>query len=600
MKRKILFTALVFAVVMLLMPTTRVSAADQVITNCSDDMELHDDLAGMQTSGGGVLTFNCGTTTIKLASQLPDIAADTVIDGGGKITLSGNNAVRLFQVGVSGKLKLKNITLEKGYGKDYSGGAIYSIGTALTLENTTIRYSYTPYSGGAIATYGPLEILNSTLANNIAGYGGAIYATEEAAAIVVKIRNSKFFDNSAGLKKVGGAIMAFAPVDIQDSEFARNSAGSGGAIYADAHSASSIIVNSNFHDNAVKGIYPTGMGGALLVQANTYVGIQNSVLQTNFGEPGGAIAVLTGGDLIVVNSTLSGNQSSVGGGLFNKGRTTLSGVTVAGNKYSSNGGGIHNFGTLTLTNVTLSGNEASNGGGLKNENGTATLTNVTLANNDGPETGGALYNEGTNAHLYLKNVIVANSQGSGNCHFLKAPESSEFNLSSDNSCNFGAGRDNVNLLLGPLANNGGSTQTHLPQSGSPAIDKGTATDAPSTDQRGVLRPQGATFDVGAVEVKPATTCTAKPAAPTLLKPTNNAHVTNGQVKLDWSDVNCATKYKVRVKQDSKEGSVVFKKTVTLSQVTTKALAKAHIYFWRVKACNTFGCKPSVWLHFIKP
>ena len=60
----------------------------------------------------------------------------------------------------------------------------------------------------------------------------------------------------------------------------------------------------------------------------------------------------------------------------------------------------------------------------------------------------------------------------------------------------------TNPQLGPLADNGGPTQTHALLPGSPAID-GVAFDAPNdcpaADQRGVPRPQGAACDMGAVE-----------------------------------------------------------------------------------------------------
>jgi len=55
-------------------------------------------------------------------------------------------------------------------------------------------------------------------------------------------------------------------------------------------------------------------------------------------------------------------------------------------------------------------------------------------------------------------------------------------------------------LLGPLADNGGPTQTHLPGRSSQAIDAGDPAFAapPSTDQRGRPRLVGR-LDIGAVE-----------------------------------------------------------------------------------------------------
>jgi hypothetical protein len=59
---------------------------------------------------------------------------------------------------------------------------------------------------------------------------------------------------------------------------------------------------------------------------------------------------------------------------------------------------------------------------------------------------------------------------------------------------------NVSANLGTLRNNGGSTLTCAPLPGSYAIGYGTSTGAPKTDQRGVPRPQGGAFDIGAVQV----------------------------------------------------------------------------------------------------
>jgi len=74
----------------------------------------------------------------------------------------------------------------------------------------------------------------------------------------------------------------------------------------------------------------------------------------------------------------------------------------------------------------------------------------------------------------------------------------------------GEGNINSNPLLGPLADNGGVTKTHSLGWGSPAIDSGSLTVCPSTDQRGVTRPidgngdGSARCDMGAYEYDPGT------------------------------------------------------------------------------------------------
>jgi hypothetical protein len=57
-------------------------------------------------------------------------------------------------------------------------------------------------------------------------------------------------------------------------------------------------------------------------------------------------------------------------------------------------------------------------------------------------------------------------------------------------------------LLLPLANNGGTTQTHALDPTSPAIDKGSNTLSLPFDQRGTPYPRvvGAAADIGAYEL----------------------------------------------------------------------------------------------------
>ena len=104
----------------------------------------------------------------------------------------------------------------------------------------------------------------------------------------------------------------------------------------------------------------------------------------------------------------------------------------------------------------------------------------------------------------LTNTIVAQNPGQGTEQNLAGSIlSDDFNLigDADNGVLTGATVNTIfgaDALLLPLANNGGSTETHLPAAGSPAIGFGS-TDL-TIDQRGEDRPQGSQDDIGAVEV----------------------------------------------------------------------------------------------------
>src|SRR5207253_10692871 len=98
-----------------------------------------------------------------------------------------------------------------------------------------------------------------------------------------------------------------------------------------------------------------------------------------------------------------------------------------------------------------------------------------------------------------------NSTAGPNC---RGPfrEAQGYNLSSDTSCGFTRATDITTPTprLGPLAPNGGPTETMALLPGSPAINEGGsgANGCPATDQRGVRRPQGAACDIGAYEAAP--------------------------------------------------------------------------------------------------
>jgi predicted outer membrane repeat protein len=304
------------------------------------------------------------------------------------------------------------------------------------------------------------------------------------------LRNNQATDTANGW---GGALLVWdgASVTIDGSELSGNTARLGGSIYNHPNSALTLRANTLVRNNRA-----TDHGGGVWNYGTMALG--NVTFSGNSAPYGGG--VWNGGTATLTDVTFSGNVGiplpgvgvSKGGGLVNDGAVYLLNVTFSGNS-AQGAGGLGNDGTATLTNVTFSGNRSdTDGGALDNSIGTATLTNVTFSGNSAGGRGSSIYR--FSGAVTLTNTIVATSSSSANC--AGGVTNNGFNLASDTSCGVTYA---PNILLGPLADNGGPTKTHMPQTGSPAIDHGA--NCMAFDQRGVARPQGPACDIGAVEVK---------------------------------------------------------------------------------------------------
>lgn len=285
------------------------------------------------------------------------------------------------------------------------------------------------------------------------------------------------------------------------------------------------------------------------ITTNQPVEISGLTLTRAAAASGGALTVASGSTVTVTRCALTDSSATGNGGaVHNSGSLTLVETTVSGNRAGGAGGGIYNAAgaTLALTNSTFGGNTAdTDGGGLANV-GTATLLNVTLADNladddnNGSSNGGGIWDSGS-ATTTLKNTLLARNADRGG----QSPEcagsvgSQGFNLlQRDTGCTFAAtGNDVVNpattLILGALRDNGGPTLTHALLFGSPAIDAGTNTGCPATDQRGIARPLNgtgsATCDIGASTSfrppRPAQTCRSRSAiAPIWSRPATRSPI----------------------------------------------------------------------------
>lgn len=266
--------------------------------------------------------------------------------------------------------------------------------------------------------------------------------------------------------------------------------------------------------------------------------LSKATLDAGAADSGGIIRAVRA--LALTDATVEDGDADTGGGggIWSDAPVALDRVTVAENHaMSGDGGGLLSSGSLTVVNSTFSGNAAldgDGGGGIAVTGGTADIVNATFdlnsASTGDPNSavGGQIYNQG---QTRMRNSILEHGftqTNSVNGHVLaQAPNcggdpiaSGGHNVVDDGSCALGgAGDRTIDLSLwtgyGPL-DAGGETDVVIPfhapfpelafgpgaPPGGPAVDIGGES-CPTTDQRGVSRPQGASCDAGAYEAQVA-------------------------------------------------------------------------------------------------
>lgn len=259
-------------------------------------------------------------------------------------------------------------------------------------------------------------------------------------------------------------------------------------------------------------VYDGGSGGAHTL---TLRGSGNTVHQATASNR--VIADTSSGLLTVSGLALTGGDDH-GGAIFAAGSATVTDSTLSGNTGPGGGGAIFANGSVTVINSTISGNTVPAGsgrGGAIEEGGTITLVYATIADNTANPSAN-LDASGTGALVSFGSVVALPQSGGTNCNNLTGTTSHGFNLEDDAgaSCGFSTGTGDLAPgtapNLGALTNNGGPTQTMLPQPGSALIDaipdpscQADGATGITTDQRGFSRPSppAGACDVGAVEVQ---------------------------------------------------------------------------------------------------
>ena len=304
-------------------------------------------------------------------------------------------------------------------------------------------------------------------------------------------------------------------------DLAASTATTNGSYGVEGDAGSSVTVALS----TLSGNHLGGLSSAGSVTLASSVVTGNGTGDTSGSTFGAAVTVTNGAT--IVDSTISHNAAA---GLSSLGGTTsVSRSTIDHNESSwvcvyvgcasfGNGpGGIYaESGSLTLVNSTVTGNtvvnpfdatvtEAAMQVGISTCGGTGCIqhsASASIVSSTVDEQAYVVFGVIT-ASASAMSSCLSSGLGNGSLAFFADGGS---NVVTDASgCTFSSVLHVPDLMIAPLADNGGRTQTHLPAAGSPLVDHiaagtaGRCDGTITTDQRGVARPQGPACDVGSVE-----------------------------------------------------------------------------------------------------
>jgi len=274
------------------------------------------ELAGGAIFAGGPLTVTGCTFTANSAAEGGAIDSET-----GPLTVTDS----AFSA---------NYTFDDGGGENGGGAIYYGPGGAanrLTVIGSTFTNNHADIYGadsGAISANGPLTMIGSTFSGNTSSFsGGAITVAFNASFI----SDSTFTGNS--VNGTGSAIIAYNGLTIVNTTIAGNSTGQGGAIDADQPFANVTITNSIVSGNNADCSSTSGGritdGGYNLENGSTSCGFTNHAqtgapnlgpLTNNGGPtptllPGSGSAAIGNGNLSVCQNT---NVSTGGSGPYDQ------------------------------------------------------------------------------------------------------------------------------------------------------------------------------------------------------------------------------------------------------------------------------------------
>jgi len=370
--------------------------------------------------------------------------------------------------------------------------------TELTGGLSPVRTS--EFSAGVVATRSPQNFAVDTIADSqdavlgddLCADAGGLCSLRAAIEESNAVRSADTIDLPSGTYQLSIDIGAGAGLVVADS---LSVTGSGAAstvieLHPSLTSHAVIAASTDLAFLREVGVVDTLTLSEVTVRGGTNTGVTNR------------------GVLRVIDSAVLGNQGS-GIRSFNQWSDVLvQGSTIAGNvaPIGSRGGGLDLAGggsaVAVVETSTISGNSAPTGGGIWSSL-PLTVRNSTVTANTATDAGGGQTVVGDQP-TYENSILAGNIGPAGTEDLSGIAQSSGHNLFGTGG-SFATGINDItgvlDPVLGPLQNNGGPNDTHLPAPASQAIDNGVDTGF-GVDQRGEVRPQGAAADIGSVETTP--------------------------------------------------------------------------------------------------
>lgn len=435
--------------------TPQTTIQDATINNNTAD--------GEKGSGGGI--FNTQGILNISDSQVSNNVANRA--GGGIETVNGE--ISLSNVSMTAN----NVATAPAVPAPGNGGALHVSGSAnVVINSSAFADNLAGAEGGALWNGGgesSMAVNDSSFSNNIASGaddnqgGGAIFnggANDDGG--ILTVNRSRFTNNAAdGEKGSGGAILnSGGESSVIDSIFEGNTAlRAGGAIEENARVANTTLNLTRVTMDANQAGSAPGNGGALHISGAGVATVDLSTVSNNSAaSEGGGLWNSASGTLNVYNSTISSNNAdgtdptNGGGGLFTDGgNMVVINSTITLNTATQAGGGVFvaEAASATITNSIVSDNSAANGNDIsgssavnyslvKDQTGATITGGDNVAAGTDPELGPLQINGGTTKTHAISSGAAIDSADSSVCSGADINNLDQREVPREAACDIGA------------------------------------------------------------------------------------------------------------------------------------------------------------------